>query len=213
MDDSALVNVINAFAAFLTPEQAKTVMAWLYVASIVLAGLRWFLAWAAPRFSNHPVVVAIDRLLNKLVANSKPLELRKNVVKERLSSPPPPPKRKSTPPGPPYGFCLALALGVLLAGCAHASTEDAFRAGLSTFAAVADPAYELAMNACTTAEQAIVDRVKAQGYKPAYTEDFEAISTRCHEAREVFDAMREAHDRAATFVESGKLAKLLGGAP
>jgi hypothetical protein len=143
MDDSQVETLINVVAGFLTPEQAKTAMAWLWLAGVVLAAVRWALAKWAPRFSNSAVVVMADRVLHTVVANSKPLELRKNVMKERLSSIPP--KRRSAPP-------FAILCLVFLAGCAG-SLEQRLRGQLDGSLAIAEASYEVASETCGKPER------------------------------------------------------------
>ena len=157
MDQEQIGAIVDVVAGFLTPEQAKTAMAWLYFLSAVYAGVRWALARWAPAFSNKAAVVAVDRLLHALFANSKPLELRKNVVRERLSNPPPPPKRKPT--GLPGFVVLFALLTPQLTACATASLEQTTRSSLDAALTVADLSHSVASDACDQKNDA--DRCEA----------------------------------------------------
>lgn len=88
----AIFEAVNALL-WVLPEAYRpapeTVLAVPTVLAGVLAVWRWFMARYAPRASNHPLVVTLDRALNVLAVNSRRLEVRAPVVKERLSAPPP----------------------------------------------------------------------------------------------------------------------------
>jgi hypothetical protein len=90
-EDSALVEVINTLLGFV-PEQyrpiAEALLALMSALSLLLAAVRPILARYAPRLSGSAPVVVVDRVLNFLAGNSKRLEVRAPVVKERLSMPP-----------------------------------------------------------------------------------------------------------------------------
>lgn len=93
MDESStLVDVINAVLAVLPEEyrpSAEAMIALPTLLAMALALWRWVMARWFPKASNHPLVVALDRTLNVLAINSKRLEVRAPVVRERFSKPPP----------------------------------------------------------------------------------------------------------------------------
>lgn len=91
-EHSALFEAINTLLWVLPEEyrpSPEMVLAIPTVLAFVLAVWRWLMARFAPRASNHPLVVALDRTLNVLAVNSRRLEVRASVVKERPSGPPP----------------------------------------------------------------------------------------------------------------------------
>lgn len=66
----------------------EAVMALMAALSVFLGTVRPILAKYAPKLSGSAPVVMLDRALNVLAANSKRLEVRAPVVKERLSGAP-----------------------------------------------------------------------------------------------------------------------------
>ena len=109
------------------------------------------------------------------------------------------------PRAPIYALAFAFLLPQLTA-CAG-NIEQTTRATLNTLQAVADPAYETAVDLCIAQERAVVDKVKAEGFKPAYSAEFEAISARCHKTREAFEVIRALHTEAAKLVDGGQIAE------
>jgi hypothetical protein len=145
-DADVVIDAINTLLGFLPEEwkpRAQAILALLSAGSGILALWRPFIAYVAPKLAGSAPYVAIDRLLDYVVMNSRRVEVRPRVLKARLSSPPPAPKRKS---GPPFGFILCLAFLPLL-GCAG-TDEARARGALDAAMQVADLSHEVASDAC-----------------------------------------------------------------
>ena len=86
--DQTTIDAIAQLLVLLPEHYVVNVMAALWVLGPLLHLVRAGLAKWAPAFSNHPAVVALDRALHFLAANSRRLEERANVVRQRRSMPP-----------------------------------------------------------------------------------------------------------------------------
>lgn len=108
---------------------------------------------------------------------------------------------------------VLLALGLSGASCMTSGTsspqtaDSRARGALTMLAAAIDPAYAVAMEGCAELEFAQVDLVK-RGLQSTTKADavLAPIRQRCDTTRGVFDSIRKAHDRAASFVERGYIA-------
>jgi prophage DNA circulation protein len=99
---------------------------------------------------------------------------------------------------------LRLAL-IALTLTACASTEQRTRTALETVGAVVDPAYEAAMSGCAAKADALVEELRAHGFKQAYQDARDKLVERCGKTRDAFEVIRALHDEAAKLVEAGKL--------
>lgn len=101
---------------------------------------------------------------------------------------------------------FAVMLTMLMCCCsAQQQTADArVRSALDILAVVVDPAYQAAMQACTTRELLIADQ--AETGKLTVVEADKQLTTvrqRCSKQQRAFEAIRQGHGLAATQVEQG----------
>lgn len=176
------------------------------VVAIVAAVMLWRFGVEIEEDNLAPAIEMVVTLVIGWVAIPRPGDVSRKAADEAARDAV---DRASRIPRPPVYILVFALLTPMLTACGHLSTEDVFRGSLVALEKAADPTYELLMKGCDATERAIIQRVQTEGYKPAYGDAFEDISQTCHEAREVFSAVRSAHDKAASFVESGKLSKLL----
>lgn len=187
-----LVGGPTAFASIPPDQQASVehVLALIGALSTLLAGARPLLNLIPPTSRWRVVAEVLDKGLHYLAGNTKPLDARVTPLKR--------------PSGPPYGFGALLALALLLTACAG-SLEQRTRTTLDAISVVVDPAYAAAMDGCIASERAVLETARVQGYKPAYSEQFEQASARCHQVRIAFEAIRALHDEAAHQLEAGAI--------
>jgi hypothetical protein len=102
---------------------------------------------------------------------------------------------------------LALLLLVCVCCCGSTQQQSAdarVRSALDLLAVVVDPAYQIAMQHCTSREMLLADQAETGRLQLAEAErQLAAIRLTCARRRRAFDVIRQGHELAAQQVEAG----------
>ncbi len=101
-----------------------------------------------------------------------------------------------------------VVFAIVAPGCAANTAEQYVRGGLDAIADVVGPSSKLAHEACDNREEVIASAAEkgtlsVEDAKAAVA----AVRQRCDALWATFDRIREAHDQAASLVESGSIEK------